>query len=50
MIPGVRPRPAAVVGKCAAAVAALALTVYLIWGLRSLIVPASVGGLLADIC
>jgi predicted PurR-regulated permease PerM len=31
-------------------VAALALTVYLVWGLRSLIVPASVGGLLAYIC
>jgi predicted PurR-regulated permease PerM len=35
--------------KIAAAVAALALTVYLVWGLRSLIVPASVGGLLAYI-
>jgi predicted PurR-regulated permease PerM len=46
----VRARPAAVVVKCAAAVAALALTVYLVWGLRSLIVPASVGGLLAYIC
>jgi predicted PurR-regulated permease PerM len=45
-----RARPAAVVVKCAAAVAALALTVYLVWGLRSLIVPASVGGLLAYIC
>jgi predicted PurR-regulated permease PerM len=46
----VRARPAAVVVKCAAAVAALALTVYLVWGLRSLIVPAAVGGLLAYIC
>jgi predicted PurR-regulated permease PerM len=46
----VRARPAAVVVKCAAAVAALALTVYLVWGLRSLLVPASVGGLLAYIC
>ena len=45
-----RARPTAVVLKCAAAVAALALTVYLVWGLRSLIVPASVGGLLAYIC
>lgn len=50
MIRVVRARPAAVVVKCAAAVAALALTVYLVWGLRSLIVPASVGGLLAYIC
>ena len=45
-----RARPTAVVVKCAAAMAALALTVYLVWGLRSLIVPASVGGLLAYIC
>ncbi len=45
-----RARPTAVFLKCAAAVAALALTVYLVWGLRSLIVPASVGGLLAYIC
>jgi predicted PurR-regulated permease PerM len=45
-----RARPAAVVVKCAAAVAALVLTVYLVWGLSSLIVPASVGGLLAYIC
>jgi predicted PurR-regulated permease PerM len=50
VIRGVRARPAAVVLKCAAAVAALTLTVYLVWGLRSLIVPASVGGLLAYIC
>ena len=50
MIRVARARPAAVVVKCAAAVAALALTVYLVWGLRSLIVPASVGGLLAYIC
>ena len=45
-----RARPVAVVVKCATAVAVLALTVYLLWGLRSLIVPASVGGLLAYIC
>ena len=50
MIRVVRAKPAAVVVKCAAAVAALALTVYLVWGLSSLIVPASVGGLLAYIC
>ena len=50
MIRVARARPAAVVVKCAVAVAALALTVYLVWGLRSLIVPASVGGLLAYIC
>jgi predicted PurR-regulated permease PerM len=45
-----RARPAAVVVKCAVAMAALALTAYLVWGLRSLLVPASVGGLLAYIC
>ena len=50
MIRVVRARPAAVVVKCAVAMAALALTAYLVWGLRSLIVPASVGGLLAYIC
>jgi predicted PurR-regulated permease PerM len=45
-----RARPATVVVKCTVAMAALALTAYLVWGLRSLIVPASVGGLLAYIC
>ena len=50
MIRVARARPAAVVVKCAVAMAALALTAYLVWGLRSLLVPASVGGLLAYIC
>ena len=50
MIRVARARPTAVVVKCAVAVAALALTAYLVWGLRSLIVPASVGGLIAYIC
>ena len=43
-------RPAAVVIKYIVAVAAVFLAAYLVWGLRSLIVPASVGGLLAYIC
>ena len=42
--------PAAVVIKYIVAVAAVFLAAYLVWGLRSLIVPASVGGLLAYIC
>lgn len=50
MIRVARARPAAVVVKCAVAMAALALTAYLVWGLRSLLVPASVGGLLAYVC
>ena len=41
---------AGVVLKCAVAAAAFALASYLIWGLRSLIVPVAVGGLLAYIC
>jgi predicted PurR-regulated permease PerM len=42
--------PAAVVLKCVVTVAAVILAAYLVWGLRSLIVPAAVGGLLAYIC
>jgi predicted PurR-regulated permease PerM len=42
--------PAGVVLKCVATAAAVVLAAYLVWGLRSLIVPASVGGLLAYIC
>jgi len=42
--------PAGVVLKCVVTAAAVVLAVYLVWGLRSLIVPASVGGLLAYIC
>ena len=36
--------------KAVAAVAAVVLGIYLLWGLRSLIVPIAVGGLLAYIC
>jgi predicted PurR-regulated permease PerM len=39
-----------VVLKCAVAAAAFVLVSYLVWGLRSLIVPVAVGGLLAYIC
>ena len=42
--------PAGVVLKCVVAATAVVLAAYLVWGLRSLIVPASVGGLLAYIC
>ena len=38
------------VTKCVVATGAAALAVYLVWGLRSFIVPAFVGGLLAYIC
>jgi predicted PurR-regulated permease PerM len=41
---------AGVVLKCVVATAAFVLASYLVWGLRSLIVPVSVGGLLAYIC
>ena len=36
--------------KAVAAAAAVALAAYLVWGLRTLIVPIAVGGLLAYIC
>jgi predicted PurR-regulated permease PerM len=42
--------PAGVVLKCVVTVAAVVLAAYLVWGLRNLILPASVGGLLAYIC
>ena len=45
-----RPKPVGVVIKCVFMAAAFVLTAYLVWGLRSLIVPASVGGLLAYTC
>ena len=45
-----RTRPASVVIKCVAAAGAVLLAVSLVWGLRHLIVPAAVGGLLAYIC
>ena len=41
---------AGVVFKSLAAAAGVVLGAYLVWGLRSLIVPATVGGLLAYIC
>ena len=43
-------KPAGVVIKYVVAAATVFLAAYLVWGLRSLIVPASVGGLLAYIC
>lgn len=45
-----RPMRAAVVTTYAAAAVAAALAAYLVWALRSLIVPVFVGGLLAYIC
>jgi predicted PurR-regulated permease PerM len=42
--------PGAAVVKAVAAAAAVALAAYLVWGLRTLIVPIAVGGLLAYIC
>jgi predicted PurR-regulated permease PerM len=42
--------PAGLVIKYVVTAAAVFLAAYLVWGLRSLIVPASVGGLLAYIC
>jgi len=45
-----RANAGSVVLKCGVAAGALVLVSYLVWGLRSLIVPVSVGGLLAYIC
>jgi predicted PurR-regulated permease PerM len=45
-----RPTTAGVVTRWVVAAAAVGLAAYLVWGLRSLIVPAAVGGLLAYIC
>ena len=45
-----RPMRAAVVMTYVAAAAAAVLAAYLVWALRSLIVPAFVGGVLAYIC
>ena len=42
--------PAAVVIKYGVTAAAVSLTAYLVWELRSLILPLTVGGLLAYIC
>ena len=43
-------KPAAVVIKYVVTAAAVSLAAYLVWALRSLILPACVGGLLAYIC
>jgi predicted PurR-regulated permease PerM len=48
--PTANPKPAGVVLKGAVTAGAVILAAYLVWGLRSLIVPAVVGGLLAYIC
>ena len=45
-----RPTTAGMVTRCVVAAAAVGLAAYLVWGLRGLIVPAAVGGLLAYIC
>jgi predicted PurR-regulated permease PerM len=45
-----RANAAGIVLKCVVAAAAFVLASYLVWGLRSLIVPVAVGGLLAYIC
>jgi predicted PurR-regulated permease PerM len=50
MTPTANPKPAGVVLKGVVTAAAVILAAYLVWGLRSLIVPAVVGGLLAYIC
>ena len=44
------PKPASVVITYVAVAAAVVLAASLVWGLRSLIVPVFVGGLLAYIC
>jgi predicted PurR-regulated permease PerM len=44
------PKPAGVVIKYIVTAGAVFLAAFLVWGLRSLIVPACVGGLLAYIC
>ena len=50
MTPGARSPRASVVIRCVVAAAGVGMAVWLIWGLKSLIVPAAVGGLLAYIC
>jgi predicted PurR-regulated permease PerM len=50
MAPRTSPGPVEVVFKSIAAVAGAALGIWLLWGIRSLIVPVAVGGLLAYIC
>ena len=45
-----RPTRVGVVTKYVVTAAAAILAAYLVWGLRSLILPASVGGLMAYIC
>jgi len=48
--PTANPKPAGVVLKGVVTAAAVILAAYLVWELRSLILPAVVGGLLAYIC
>ena len=50
MTPAVSPKPAGVVLKYVVALAAVVVGGYVVWGLRTLIVPMFVGGLLAYIC
>ena len=50
MTPTASPERAGVVIKSVVTLAAVLLAAYLVWGLRSFIVPAFVGGLLAYIC
>ena len=50
MTPAVSPKPAGVVLKYVVALAAVVLAAYVVWGLRTLIVPMFVGGVLAYIC
>src|SRR5438270_4098842 len=50
MAPRSSPGPLEVVFKSFAALAGAALGIWLLWGIRSLIVPVAVGALLAYIC
>jgi predicted PurR-regulated permease PerM len=50
MAPRSSPGPVEVVVKSVAAIAGAALGIWLLWGIRSLILPVAVGGLLAYIC
>lgn len=50
MTPAAGPKRAGVVLRYVLTVAAVVLAAYVVWGLRTLIVPTCVGGLLAYIC
>jgi predicted PurR-regulated permease PerM len=50
MAPRSRPGPVEVVFESFAAVAGAVLGIWLLWGIRSLILPVAVGALLAYIC